>query len=277
LRYASEAHLQKPGTDIILVGKAWQPRRRVESLDVSISVADRQKVIRVFGDRAWRKFRTASPPEPFESMPLVFERAYGGMQVDPHTGKIEAEERNPVGVGFCAKKHVDLTGQRLPNLEDPRHPIRSPGEQSIPACFGFVAPSWLPRRLFAGTYDEDWQKRRAPYLPANFNPRFFNAAHPDLVFGRYLEGGEPVEVINASRNGPLRFTLPSCAFEVKVQIAGAKHDAPSNLETVLIEPDEERVCLTWRATTPCDKRVLKVEQVSIRLTDMQVQGRSNHG
>jgi hypothetical protein len=271
LKYASEAHLRKPGTDVVLVGNAWS-QGRTQYLDVAVSVAERRKTIRVFGDRTWRRSGRASPPEPFESLPLVFERAYGGVQVDPRSGRVAAEERNPVGVGFCAKRQVDFAGKPLPNLEDPERPIRSPGAQSIPACFGFVAPSWLPRRRFAGTYDEAWQKSRAPYLPNDFDLRFLNAAHPDLVFDRFLEGGEPVEVLNASRKGPVRFLLPACAFEIKVRIAGTIQGTSPSLETVLIEPDEERVCLSWRSALPCDKRTLRVEEVSVQLSEMQTRG-----
>jgi hypothetical protein len=35
------------------------------------------------------------------------------------------------------------------------------------------------------------------------------------------------------------------------------------LETVLIEPEDDRLCLTWRAAVPCDKAALKVRSVTI--------------
>jgi hypothetical protein len=134
---------------------------------------------------------------------------------------------------------------------------------SPPAGFGAVSPGWLPRRQFAGTYDEAWKRRRAPYLPADFNPRFFNVATPELTFDRFLTGGEPVELLGVSRDGPINFELPRCRPRADVQVAG-NHERPVfNLETILIEPDENRVCLSWRAQLPCDRRVLKVETVSI--------------
>jgi hypothetical protein len=36
-----------------------------------------------------------------------------------------------------------------------------------------------------------------------------------------------------------------------------------NLETLLIEPEENRFCLTWRASLRCDKKVLKVQEIAI--------------
>lgn len=272
LRYASEIHLSKPGTDVVLVGQAWSPNgRRVSSLDVTLQVAHRTKAVRVFGDRSWRSGGISSPA-PFDRVPLVYERAFGGVHVT-EGGEVLAEERNPVGVGFAGKRKAkELQGQPLPNLEDPRQLLRGLGDSPAPAGFGFVAPSWLPRRAYAGTYDETWQKTRASYLPADFDPRYFCAAHPDLVFDRHLEGGEPVELTNGSAAGPLRFALPRCRMEVTVKVAGTPVTPPVCLETVLLEPDESRLCLTWRAAVPCDKKALKVEQVDIALQELDLGG-----
>src|SRR5690625_5122099 len=101
-----------------------------------------------------------------------------------------------------------MEGQLLPNLEDPANLIQSVDDCPEPACFGFRAPNWQPRAGFAGTYDQHWQERRAPYLPDDYNSRFCNAAHPDLIYPGYLQGGEPVEITNMHPEGKLKFTLP---------------------------------------------------------------------
>ena len=69
-----------------------------------------------------------------------------------------------------------MEGLPVPNLEDPAAPLEQIGQTPPPACLAPIAPSWLPRRLFAGTYDERWQRTRAPYLPDDFDPRFFASA-----------------------------------------------------------------------------------------------------
>jgi hypothetical protein len=265
LKYASELHVGKPSTDVILVGQAWVPRGRPAADTVAmVAVADRRKVIRVLGDRVWKSGGAFSAPEPFVSMPLVYERAFGGMHRVSDDGPILAEERNPVGVGFAGKRsRGEMVGQKLPNLEEPTHPLESATGASTPATFGFVAPSWLPRRQFAGTYDQAWKKNRAPYLPADFSPRFFNMAAPELTFDRFLAGGETVDLLGVSRHGPLQFALPHCQPRADVQIAGSHESPLLNLETILIEPDENRICLSWRAQLSCDKKVLKVETVVI--------------
>jgi hypothetical protein len=265
LRVASDAHLGRPSTDVALVGQAWSGRGRVAEMLVALSVAERRKIIRVVGDRVWRERGAGfTRPEPFQSMPLVYERAFGGEQRNQRGEVVAAEERNPVGTGFAGRRSpAEMVGGKLPNLEDPRFALQRPGDRPAPAGFGFIAPSWLPRRAFAGTYDAEWARTRAPYLPRDFDRRFFSAASADLAFDRYLSGGEPVELHGASGRGPLRFALPTVRPQAQVWIAGQTLLAPMRLETVVVEPDDDRLCLTWRAAVPCDKAALKIRQVTI--------------
>jgi hypothetical protein len=263
-------HVGKPFTDVILMGQAWSPGGRVAETSMMVSVANRSKTVKVFGDRTWTATGGFTSPAPFESIPLVYERAFGGHH-RLSDQVLLAEERNPVGVGFVGKRAVyEMIGQMLPNFEDPRALISRLGDTPPPACFGFVAPSWLPRRRYAGTYDKAWQKQRAPYLPLDFDPRFFSAACPELTFDRYLQGGEPVQVLGACKQGALRFDLPRCRVKAMVKIAGSEESPPFNLETVLIEPDENRLSLSWRAQLICDKKVLRVEEVSIGVEGLDV-------
>ncbi len=275
LKYASELHLTKPSTDIVMIGEACAPDKRpVTQLDVELAVADRKKVVRVFGDRQWTNGIVGlrmTPPAPFERMPLVYERAFGGVhEVDPEKQQILFDARNPVGTGFKGKKSKnELAGTLLPNLEDLAGLITKPGDKPSPACFGYVAPSWEPRKSFAGTYNDAWQRKRAPYLPEDFDSRFFNAAHPDFIFNRYLKGGELVSIVNMSPRGPMKFKLPVCQIETAVGIAGKKENLNLNMETVLLEPNEFRVSMLWRAAVACDKKALKVEQIDIGLQSLQ--------
>jgi len=264
VRSATELHVGKGGTDVVLVGHARaEGGRSVREALVSVSIAERRKLVRVFGDRTW-KSSGFSAPEPFESMPLVFERAFGGTAARDD-GRVEAEERNPVGRGFLGKRSAStLVGTLLPNLEDPRRPLARPGDAQDPACFSFVAPSWMPRRAHAGTYDHNWKRQRAPYLPRDFRSPFFNSAAPELIFDRFLSGGERVEILGACRQGPLSFVLPTWAPTLEITLAGRTESPRLELETLLLEPDENRACLTWRAALPCDKKIHKIAHVLVR-------------
>ncbi len=265
LKYASELHTGKATTDVIIVGHAWAPRERpITEAEVMVSIAGKRKRLRVFGDRVWRTGGGFTAPQPFQSMPLVYERAFGGIHRLSDTGPVLAEERNPVGVGFRGKRsRSEMAGTKLPNLEDPQRLLERAGDESVPACLGLVAPAWLPRRAFAGTYDESWIKTRAPFLPGDFDPRFFNMAPPELMTDRFLEGNESLECIGVGRKGPWRIRLPGFKPTVSVTIEGSDERLSPSLETVFVEPDEERLCLTWRASVACDKKALKVKQVEI--------------
>jgi len=279
LKYATEVHPEKPGTDVVVVAEACAPQNRpISEMAVEMSIAGRTNILKVSGDRYWKKgFSDASLsyPKPFLRMPLVYERAFGGMHViDQKAGNILAETRNPVGKGFWGKrdkKELDEVG--VPNIEDHWNPIKAPEDNPKPVGFGYIAPSWQPRLTYAGTYDEAWQKKRAPYLPHDFDPRFFHAAHPDLLFNKCLKGGEPVSMTNMSPKGKQQFVLPVCDLEINVTMAGQKHSPQANLETVLLEPTDERLCMVWRAALPCDKKALKVSQIGVTLNKINIGNR----
>src|SRR5688572_6351652 len=261
IKLPTEMHIGKPGTDVLLMGSAQAiDGRPIAESAVIVSAAGRVKQIRVYGDRYWDSGGSASSPEPFTSMPLVWERAYGGIHA--LADKILAEERNPIG--FRGKRAAsDMAGQPVPNLEDPTTPVSSIGDAGTPACFAPTCPAWLPRRAFAGTYDAAWQRSRAPYLPADFDPRFLMSAVPELVFEKPLTGGEPFVIDGAHPEGRIAFALPATPLEVEIKVAGALERPPVQLETVLIAPDVNLLCLTWRAQIAVDRKALKVETINI--------------
>jgi hypothetical protein len=265
LKQVSEMHIGKPGTDVLLVGCARAPRgQHAESVMVSMSVGERTKQVLVTGDRTWQSDGAPSPPSVFEAIPLVWERAFGGMHRIEDS--VFAEERNPIGVGLRGKQPAeDMVGQPVPNLEDPAAPMGSWDDRPTPACFAPIAPAWMPRRSFVGTYDEAWQKKRAPYLPADFDPRFFHCAPEEMCFERFLQGGESVQISGATDETPIDFSVPKVRPAVEVTLAGAVREPEVNLETLMFEPDENRASMTWRAALPCDRQSLKVQQILVKV------------
>lgn len=266
LKYASDYHLGKPATDIVMLGNACTvDQRKVRQMDVKLSVGSRSKTVRVFGDRIWQQ-GVMSDPQPFSVMPLIYEKAYGGsFEADGQV--IVAEERNPVGTGFSGgRKARDMEGQLLPNLEDPANLIQSVDDCPEPACFGFRAPNWQPRAGFAGTYDQHWQESRAPYLPDDYNSRFCNAAHPDLIYPGYLQGGEPVEITNMHPEGKLKFTLPYLKLVARVEGPAEASANGFNLETLILEPNRLHAAMVWKAKIRCGKNALKIKHVSLGLS-----------
>ncbi len=249
-RYESESAFIKLATDVALIGHAYpQQKGATESL-VALQVGPLKKAVRVVGERTWFKSLgrvAATKPLPFDSMPLTWERAFGGWdRTDP--AKPSFEPRNPVGTGFRASPHRFEEGLKLPNLEDPAEPLRDFGQRVTPVGFGFTSPHWQPRAKYAGTYDEAWNKTRKPLLPKDFDRRFFSAAAPGLVASGYLKGDEPVVIAGASPKGRLAFSLPGQAPPVvTVQVAdGEEAKPPMRLDTVILDVDGQQVLLLWR-------------------------------
>lgn len=254
-KYEPEVAFVKPATDVVLIGHAYAPDAQTTEMRVGLRVGALSKQLLVTGDRVW--FRTAgivsaTKPRPFEKMPLIYERAFGGWdRGHPDPAKHTCEGRNPVGTGYRASGGFQ-DGLALPNVEDPRAPIDSLGDRPPPAGFGFVSPHWKPRAELAGTYDEAWQNDRAPLLPADFDRRHLNAASPGLVADGYLRGDETVAGVGITPDGRLHFALPGVPPpSVEIALAqGVPRAVVLNLDTVIIEPDERRVMLLWRGLMP---------------------------
>jgi hypothetical protein len=267
LRYEGQTAYYRPGTDIYVSGQAWAPRGKpVPEMLAAVKVGPYQKGLRVFGTRVWYRGALglkASAPRPFESMPLRYERSFGGAARGIGDDPPEYEPRNPVGMGLYGSAKESFE-QPLPNLEDPFHLMSSPTEHVPPAGFGPIARSWQPRLGFAGTYDEAWVERRAPLWPSDFDPRFFNAAASGLVASSGLKGGEPVILAGLSPDGQIAFPLPRYRLMAKSIFRHRVDRRALVLDAVHIEPDDSTLTLFWRATIPAHREFAQHEYSVVR-------------
>jgi len=267
LLYESDLVLSKQNTDILLDGHAYAPGGRDASqVDVMMQVGKIKKIARVQGDRAWTPGLLGlklTDPLPFRKMPLTWERAFGGTDLISENKKLhDWDPRNPVGAGFGVQaEHV--VGRKAPNIEDPAHLVTSWKDRPRPIGFGPVARHWLPRRKYAGTYDEKWEKERQPLLPRDFDERFNQIAPEDQQAQGFLKGGEPVELFNLSPSGYLKFALPKVALRFETRIADAETEHRAALHTVLLEPDVPRVVMVWQTSVPCHGKKLKIRSTEI--------------
>lgn len=268
VRVPSDLCLGKPGTDVVLIGSAWAPGGKPTwSSDVSLTAGTVAKTVRVFGDRVWDSGPGGSSVRyvtPFDRLPLVWERAFGGSD-ETDRGPV-LEPRNPVGCGFRAPRSTrPVAGLPLPNLEDPAALITSPSDTPQPSCFAPIASHWEPRRSFAGTYDEAWQNSRSPYLPADFDARFFQIAPFGLTASAYFQGGEWIDVRGATPDGALQFQIPALRLKITYRLDSGEEKRPAVLDTVIVEPDATRLTLVWRASFQCDKKALRTKEVEASL------------
>lgn len=266
LKHPSEHHIGKPATDILMYGLACSTNQiPVRQMDVGLEIGAIRKVIRVFGDRHWKNGEI-SQPSPFVNMPLIYERSFGGEDINQE--RIRASElRNPIGKGFAGQKTWgEIEGVALPNLESPEALIRHWQDNPAPIGFGPIAPNWHPRANLGGTYDQQWQEQRAPYLPEDFNPLFLNCAPRDQIYPGFIQGGETVRIVGMHPEGDFEFTLPYVSLSNKVIIKSESVSAPFKMETLALYPNQKQIAMTWRAAVPCGKRSLNIEHINVSLT-----------
>lgn len=267
LVYEADLQWLKPGTDVLVNGSAWaQGGQLVASVDVELSLGAVKKRLRVFGDRSWQRGitgATISKPKPFESMPITYERSYGGWDrsaPDPADHRLEG--RNPVGTGFIHRSESCL-GVMLPNVEHPGRLIDSWKDRPEPGGLNAIDCSWSPRRELAGTYDERWRKTRLPLWAEDFDPRYGNCAPADQQVKGFLRGGEAVSLINLSQRGPLNFTLPRIYPYFQTRFGRERVEHRAQLCTVIFEPDVPRVLMAWQTSLVCNHRVDELDMTVV--------------
>jgi hypothetical protein len=283
IRHESDFVPFKMGTDVVVNGTAYAPRGEpTTSCRVAVEVADRRKEILVMGDRGVRHVKGGTPvfsdPLPFESMPLRYERAYGGIDVYSDKKTTYPYPRNPLGRGFAVTNCEALIDNlELPNLEDPSAPLTPEllcigdyaqwTKQPFPAGLGWLPKTWAPRAQLAGilpadrAIEQELRQAYAKLVPAEHRDayvkhglpdmdfRFFNGASRGLAMP-YLTGGEQIVTENLAPEGLLAFRLPGESPKIALDIGSGPQAPAVVLHTVMIRMDERQVDLVWRGAVP---------------------------
>ncbi len=186
-------------------------------------------------------------------------------------------EANPLGKGYAEPWVLKALGLRelpAPQIEAPDHPfaakpfwmalrgkkawLNHPSLQ--PAGLGPIGRSWSPRRQLAGTYDQEWLKKRHPLLPKDFDFAYWNCAHPTMQCP-HLEGNElltltnlvPYQTPGAAKDGQgntvLRLALPGHAPFVLARFEdGTVGTLPMKTDTLIVDLKENQVIQVARVT-----------------------------
>jgi hypothetical protein len=232
LETASDLVPLRPLADVWLRGHAQFPGPPASVGLVRLAIyrgreAVLDKTIHVVGDR-----RDGRGPEPFERMPLVYERAFGGVGHDD----------NPVGVG--------LSGDRQPNLLHPDGPLRSIG-------FGPISKYWKLRRGCLGGAQRREFERSIVEVPEGFDAGYFQAAPLDQRVEHLrgdewivIDGVDPTRLRVQSRlpkvRGVARLSLPQ----------GAARSIPLALDTLAIDADAMVCSVVWRGAVAIEQSVV---------------------
>ena len=81
---------------------------------------------------------------------------------------------------------------------------------------------------------------------------------------RHLRGGEPMELVNLSREATLRFTLPKIYLAFATQFGSRREDHRGKLTSVLIEPEVMRLSLVWQSVLTVPARYVdRLDQTAV--------------
>lgn len=262
LRYEQDLLPPKPRTDVYVNGLAHAPGGRPTTrMTVGLGTPTGTKSIVVHGDRRWERDLvggiTPTPPLPFATMPIVYERAWGGYdQGDPDPKQHKLDPRNTVGTGVFIRP-ANRIGKLLPNLE----PMS--GGAETPIGFGALCSFWKPRTDYQGTYDAAWFEKRKPLLPVDYDAQWLQCAPADQQFGPHLRGGEPFALSGMTPSGMLRFELPKHYFAFTTHIGSKRQEHRAQINTVVIEPELSRVIVLWHSMLSCHRDIDDIDMTVV--------------
>jgi hypothetical protein len=273
----------KLATDVVLQGRACAPAgQRVSTLNASLQIGQHRKDLLILGDRVARFNGKRDPiftdPQPFESIELRYERAYGGVDIYSEQKMPYVYPRNHLGRGFAVTNNQrSVENLPLPNLEDAGDRLtpsrlclgqfKDWERQPAPQSFGWTMKTWRPRSAYAGVMpadralEQEMRKAFAKMVPSaqrkkyeetqlpDMNFRFFNGASPGLALP-FLAGDEPVELLNLDPGGRIQFQLPGERPKIGLDLGKGVQEPQVVLHTVMIRADESQVDLVWRGAVP---------------------------
>jgi hypothetical protein len=278
LAQAGDLILGKPGADIYVTGHA-RHHRPAKWWRVGVRVGPQDKPLAHYecaatGPRVWQhtllKGWHLSDTEATQAVPVQYELSYGGRK--PDSNKPEAEwdsfEPNPSGTGYSFDGYSKSDTYAGPQWE--RAGLLGSWKSNELVGLGPVARFWATRSRYAGTYCDEWLSQHKPgkasdYAP-DFDPRFFQCAHPALQTQKPLRGDETLQLegllpVNDPTR-PLDNRLLTQLPGLSVMASWGPTSQALPLDTVHLDLDNHRVQLVWRAVLP---HALGVEQLHLSL------------
>jgi len=230
----------KLNAEVLLKGSCHPPGGPATECTPRFTVGAWSKALHVVGPRVYERRLLAggkiSPPQPFRSMPLTWQNAYGG----------ERFAENPHGRGH--------EGEQLPTVEPVEQPVKKVGDKAArPASFLPVSPHWPQRAGKRGRdYGDSWKKTRAPFYSADFDWTYFHAAPDDQQLDGYLRGDETLTFEHLHPDASHWQTqLPGLRLRAFVKTTdGRIHEPDMLLDTLFADLDGEQLHLTWRGLAP---------------------------
>jgi hypothetical protein len=121
----------------------------------------------------------------------------------------------------------------------------------------------LARNSPVPTYDKKWLDNVFPFLPSDFDDRYYQDAPEDQQID-YLRDGEEVVLFNLTRQGITTFKVPTISMPVTYYFKnGEEKETLAANDTIIIESDLGRLMLIWRSSLPLTKNMFEVVEVVV--------------
>lgn len=240
----------KDRVDVLADAVAYPPAGSGdEPFDARLSVGPMTKAIQVNPPTRWSRWLGAvtDDAQPVTPVPLRYSSAFGGAE----------HPENPVGFGASGSLGA-VAGDPVPRLSLPGQPVQSPKRPVPPAALAPIPRQWPQRNALSGTYDEAWQRRRAPLLPEDLDPGYWQAAPADQQLDRALAPGARVALVNLiSEDGrhaapPVSFDLPDLRMTIATRFRGKWEQMVPDLQTVHLFTEARRLSLFYLSTIPIE-------------------------
>lgn len=268
LRHETDLVWTKPACDVIVAGHAHAPLGRAASRwQAAVQLGKQRHAMTLVGPRHWRKRLIGWSLDEAQTalkVPLDYGLAYGGDPTLGHPVKPGAASKalpeNPVGVGYYEKSYMD-NGQTYaaPQFEVTGKPYTDFDSAYPVLGFSPLSRWWPSRYRHAGTMDDKWRANGFPYLPDNFDTRFYNGA-PQPLQVPHPKGGEELALLGlwptdgidgtnqaSNAHGAVHTSLPQSFPQAQIHtINTVLPSVPMTLDTIVIDTDARRVYLSWR-------------------------------
>ena len=161
--------IPKSEPEFLISGLAYTAHQEnKKSCVVKAQVADKEKTLRVTGDRFWIGARPTEPV-PFDRLELTWGNAFGGIQ----------STENPQGKGLENITVGDTSAVPLPNIESPEDVVEHRDSRPTPIGYGPITLDHPMKQAQVGTYSEEWLKYDFPSFLPDMDPNIFNMASAD--------------------------------------------------------------------------------------------------
>jgi len=247
--------------EVIVLGQAHTlGRKPIGECYVNLRVGKLERKLAVFGDREWTAQKTIGPPKPFTTMPLTWDRAYGGSSdvlIDKESPVTLSDPINRFGKGFDHLSQMErlkvmftppepypqaVNPKRpLPNLEDPKAKIAKWDDAPNPYCW-----STMPMDLGMHGLRNVIPEIAEDGTPAGeIKPELLHRAHPDWVIAR-PPGRSMVLLEGMTPEGSAVFEIPP--LRIHADWVVGKRTGTSELipQMLVILPEEKRFTLTFK-------------------------------